>query len=168
MTESKRVDVALDLVLDEVRALAATVQAGDAWAPQDGELLLIGRRHQRDNNSWLHNVPRLTRGRARHQLLIHPDDAAARGIADGARAHVASAAGEVEVEVALTDDMMPGVVSLPHGYGHDRAGVELDHATTLPGVSINDLTDPDRVESLAANAVLNGVPVRVKRADSPA
>ena len=167
MTESKRVDVALDLVLDEVRALAATVRAGDAWAPQDGELLLIGRRHQRDNNSWLHNVPRLTRGRARHQLLIHPDDAAARGIADGARAHVASAAGEVEVEVALTDDMMPGVVSLPHGYGHDRAGVELDHATTLPGVSINDLTDPDRVESLAANAVLNGVPVRVKRADSP-
>lgn len=166
-TETKRIDVAVDLVLDEVRELAATVRTGGTGTPHDGELLLIGRRHQRDNNSWLHNVPRLTRGRPRHQLLIHPDDAAARGIDDGARAHVSSASGEVEVEVAVTDDMMPGVVSLPHGYGHDREGVELDHATTLPGVSINDLTDPDRVESLAGNAVLNGVPVRVKRAVLP-
>ncbi|MCA1780806.1 MAG: molybdopterin-dependent oxidoreductase [Dermatophilaceae bacterium] len=165
-TKDRRVDAAVDFVLDEVRTLASSVKAGAAWAPQADELLLIGRRHQRDNNSWLHNAPRLTKGRPRHHLLIHPDDAGERDIADGSRAHVSSAAGEVEVDVALTEDMMPGVVSLPHGYGHAREGVALEHATTLPGVSINDLTDPDRVESLAGNAILNGVPVRVKRAVS--
>jgi anaerobic selenocysteine-containing dehydrogenase len=165
-TRNKRVDVAVELVLDEVGELAASVDAGATWTPEGDELLLIGRRHQRDNNSWLHNSPRLTRGRPRHQLHIHPADAGERGICDGALARVTSAAGEVEVEVAVTDDMMPGVVSLPHGYGHDREGVQLRNAREVPGVSVNDLTDPERVESLAGNAVLNGVPVRVVTAES--
>lgn len=160
-TKTKRIDVAVDTVLEQVRAFAAATEDA-TWRPESDELLLIGRRHQRDNNSWLHNAPRLTRGRSRHQLLMHPDDAQERGIEDGMRVDVSSNAGRVQVEVALTDDMMPGVVSLPHGYGHDRDGVALTHARGLPGVSINDLTDPSRVESVSANAVLNGVPVRVK------
>ncbi|HQZ11225.1 molybdopterin dinucleotide binding domain-containing protein, partial [Ornithinibacter sp.] len=126
-----------------------------------GELLLIGRRHQRDNNSWLHNSTRLTRGRARHALMAHPDDLAARGIRGGDVVTVRSAVGEVRVEVEATDDLMPGVVSLPHGYGHARDGVRLRNAVEVPGVSMNDLTDPSVVESVSGNAVLNGVPVTV-------
>ena len=145
----------------EVERIAAKVAGGTVWQPAPDELLLIGRRHQRDNNSWLHNSARLTRGRPRHQLLIHPDDARDRSIEDGALVTVTSEAGKVEIDVAFSADMMPGVVSLPHGYGHGGPGVRLGVATRLPGVSVNDLTDPDRVESLAANAVLHGVPVRV-------
>ena len=87
--------------------------------------VLIGRRHQRDNNSWMHNTERLTRGKPRHHLLMHPDDLAARGLSDGAVVRVASRVGEVEVEVSAADDVMPGVVSLPHGYGHQVAGTRL-------------------------------------------
>ena len=85
-------------------------------------LVLIGRRHKQDNNSWFHNTTRLTRGKPRHHLLMHPGDLAARGIADGSLVSVASRVGSVRVEVAATDDIMPGVVSLPHGYGHQRRG----------------------------------------------
>ncbi len=158
-TADHRIDLAMPLVLESLPGLLAELSAGSGLA--DGELLLIGRRHQRDNNSWLHNSARLTRGRPRHALLAHPDDLAARGIRDGDTVVVRSAAGEVEVEAAATDDVMPGVVSLPHGYGHRRDGVRLRHAEQLPGVSMNDLTDPAVVEGLSGNAVLNGVPVTV-------
>ena len=97
-------------------------------------------------------------------LLAHPDDLAARGLADGQTVCVRSASGEVEVEVAATDDVMPGVVSLPHGYGHARPGVRLRNAQSLPGVSINDLTDPSVIEGVSGNAVLNGVPVTLESA----
>ena len=128
--------------------------------PADGELLLIGRRHQRDCNSWLHNTSRLTKGRPRHHLLMHPDDLSARGIETGAVVRVTSRVGTVEVEVTGVDDMMPGVVSLPHGYGHQVEGTRLGHASTVVGVSINDLTDPLRLD-VSGNAALNGVPVTV-------
>ncbi len=156
-TADHRIDLAMPLVLESLPGLLAELSAGSGL--DDGQLLLIGRRHQRDNNSWLHNSARLTRGRPRHALLAHPDDLAARGIRDGDTVVVRSAAGEVQVEVAATDDVMPGVVSLPHGYGHRRSGVRLRHAEQLPGVSMNDLTDPAVVEGLSGNAVLNGVPV---------
>ena len=153
MTSGQRVQAAPAAVLDDLARLDA------APVHVDG-LLLVGRRHQRDNNSWMHNSTRLTKGRARHQLYMHPDDLAARGIADGSVVHVESAVGSVEVEVAATTDMMPGVVSLPHGYGHRRDGVRLRHAVTLPGASMNDLTDP-AVLDVSGNAVLSGVPVSV-------
>ena len=92
---------------------------------------------------------------------MHPDDLAERGIADGDRVRVASRVGEVEVEVAATDDMMPGVVSLPHGYGHQLPGTRMAGAAAVAGVSINDLTDPERLD-LSGNAALNGVPVTVE------
>ena len=110
----------------------------------------------------MHNSERLTRGRPRHQLLMHPDDLGARGIDDGATVTVTSRVGSVQVEVAASDTMMRGVVSLPHGYGHRRDGVRLRNAVEVPGVSINDLTDPARLD-VSGNAVLNGTPVTVSR-----
>ena len=130
------------------------------------ELLLIGRRHKQDCNSWLHNAERLTRGKPRHHLLMHPQDLAERGIDDGAVVRVTSRMGTVDVEVSGVDDMMPGVVSLPHGYGHQVAGTRMRHAATVAGVSINDLTDPERLD-VSGNAALNGVPVTVHRSDLP-
>ena len=159
-TPGQRVDLGVGLVLDALPDLLAEVEAGPGVA--DGELLLIGRRHQRDNNSWLHNATRLTRGRARHTLLAHPVDLEARGVATGETVVVRSAVGAVRVEVTASEDLMPGVVSLPHGYGHARDGVRLRNASVLPGVSMNDLTDPAVVESLSGNAVLNGIPVTVE------
>ncbi len=161
MTEGKRVDLAQPLLLEELgRAEGILLQANAE--PVDGlDLLLIGRRHQRDNNSWLHNQTRLTKGKPRHQLLVHPSDLSARGIASGDVVRVASASGHVEVECLASEDMMAGVVSLPHGYGHRREGVRMGNAADLPGVSVNDLTDPSVVEGVGANAVVNGVPVSV-------
>lgn len=155
-TANRRIQLAAPVALEDLDRLAAVSPPAAAET-----LLLIGRRHQRDNNSWMHNAPRLTSGRARHHLLVHPDDLAARGIPDGARVRVHSASGEVEVEVAASKDLMRGVVSLPHGYGHARPGVRLEHAATLAGASINDLTDPARLDEASGNAVLNGVPVTI-------
>ncbi|AKU18324.1 molybdopterin-dependent oxidoreductase [Luteipulveratus mongoliensis] len=163
-TRDKRIDLAPVVVLDEVRHVALSQQEMGA----DDSLVLIGRRHQRDNNSWLHNADRLTRGKARHQLYMHPEDLAARGLTDGDRVGVASRVGEVEIEVASTDEMMRGVVSLPHGYGQGRAkGVRLSKATDLPGVSVNDLTDPELLDGISANAAVNGVPVTVRALVQP-
>ena len=151
---SRRIDAAPALVLDDLARLRA------AATTDDGDLLLIGRRHKQDCNSWMHNTERLTRGKPRHQLFMHPDDLSARGLADGATVAVTSRVGKVEVDVLATDDVMPGVVSLPHGYGHQVAGTRMSHASTVTGVSINDLTDPDRLD-VSGNAALSGVPVTV-------
>ena len=160
-TRDKRIDLAPALVVGDLDRLRATL----AEPPEEG-LLLIGRRHQQDNNSWMHNTARLTRGKPRHQLLMHPSDLAERGIADGARVTVTSRVGAVVVEVRSADDMMPGVVSLPHGYGHQVDGTRLAHASKVAGVSINDLTDPDRLD-VSGNAALNGGPVTVTPTPAP-
>ena len=153
-SKDKRIDLAPALIVEDVRRLAA------AAVPGEGELVLIGRRHQQDCNSWMHNSERLTRGRPRHQLLMNPADLASRKLIDGSRVRVTSRVGSVEVEVAATDDLMPGVVSLPHGYGHARDGVLMTRSREVPGVSINDLTDPELLD-VSGNAALNGVPVTV-------
>jgi anaerobic selenocysteine-containing dehydrogenase len=156
MTRDKRIDLAPAVLTDDLTRLRAEMTELDG---ADG-LVLIGRRHQKDCNSWMHNTERLTKGRARHQLLMHPDDLAARGLTDGALVEVTSRVGSVAVEVAAADDMMRGVVSLPHGFGHQVDGTRLEHATKVTGVSINDLTDPERLD-LSGNAALSGVPVTV-------
>ncbi|GAA4095138.1 molybdopterin-dependent oxidoreductase [Nocardioides kongjuensis] len=153
-TRSGRIEALPDIVAGDVARLR------ERALPVDGELLLIGRRHQRDCNSWMHNTDRLTRGKARHQLLMHPADLASRSLSDGSVVTVRSRVGEVQVEVAATEDVMPGVVSLPHGYGHGRAGARLGVAAGVAGVSINDLTDPERLD-VSGNAALSGVPVTV-------
>ncbi|PSK99038.1 anaerobic selenocysteine-containing dehydrogenase [Murinocardiopsis flavida] len=142
---------------------AAADAAGALLAPADGGLLLIGRRHVRANNSWMHNHARLVKGAPRHHLLVHPDDLAERGIADGERVRLRSAEGAVEVEIAASADVMPGAVSLPHGYGHDRPGVRLGVAAAVAGASANDVTDPAETDAASGAAVLNGVPVTVER-----
>jgi anaerobic selenocysteine-containing dehydrogenase len=127
-------------------------------------LLLIGRRHVRSNNSWLHNSQRLVKGKPRCTLLMHPDDAAQRGVADGAVASIRSRVGAVEAPVEITPDIQPGVVCLPHGWGHGRPGVKLAVAQAHAGVSINDLVDDQRIDVLTGTAVLNGTPVEVSLA----
>jgi anaerobic selenocysteine-containing dehydrogenase len=125
------------------------------------ELVLIGRRHLRNNNSWMGNVHRLAKGPDRCTLMINPADAARRGIVAGATVRLASAAGEVVVPCEITDAVMPGVVSLPHGYGHARTGVRLGIAGQRSGASHNDLTRTDRVDPLSGNAALTGTPVEL-------
>ncbi len=134
----------------------------------NGELLLIGRRELRTNNSWIHNSHRMIKGKPRCTLLMHPRDAEMHSLADGQFVRVQSRVGAVDVPVQLSDEIMPGVVSLPHGWGHDRKGVQLRNAQGLPGVSINDLTDESRVDELSGVAVLNGTPVTVAKSEQHA
>jgi anaerobic selenocysteine-containing dehydrogenase len=124
-------------------------------------LVLISRRTLRSNNSWMHNSERLVSGRHRCVLLIHPEDAASRGLADGARAVLKSRTGEIVVPVAISDEIMPGVVSLPHGWGHGRPGTRLAVASAHAGASVNDVTDETRIDPLSGAAALSGVPVTV-------
>ena len=126
-----------------------------------GGLVLVGRRHLRSNNSWLHNVPALVKGRQLCTLLVNPADAARLGLVDGGVARVASRVGEVEATVEVSADMAAGVVSLPHGWGHDRPGTRLSTASAHPGVNVNLLTDDLAVDPLSGTAVLNGVHVSV-------
>ncbi|NCG19664.1 MAG: molybdopterin-dependent oxidoreductase, partial [Rhodobacterales bacterium] len=125
------------------------------------DLVLIGRRQLRSNNSWLHNAKRLMKGKDRCTLLVHPDDAKTHDIQKGDRVRIRSRVGEVEVPVQISTEMMPGVVSLPHGWGHGRKGVSWTTAAAHPGASINDLTDEQRVDALSGNAALSGTPVQI-------
>ncbi len=157
-TPSKAVEAAPPVLLDDLRRLAHQP------APAAGELLLIGRRHVRSNNSWMHNFHRLVKGKPRHQLLMHPQDLQQRQLQDGQRVRIRSRTGTLEVEVQACDDIMPGVVSLPHGFGHARHGVQLQVAGAQPGVSANDLTDERLRDPVSGNAALNGVPVQIEAA----
>ncbi|MGA8137409.1 MAG: molybdopterin oxidoreductase family protein [Pseudomonas gingeri] len=157
-TPGQRVQAAPAVILADLARFAAQ------QAPQVGELLMIGRRHVRSNNSWMHNYHRLVKGKPRHQLLMHPDDLASRSLEDGQRVQVSSRVGMIEVEVLASLEMMPGVVSLPHGWGHARPGVKMAIASGQPGSSANDLTDERQLDVLSGNAALNGVPVTVAAA----
>ena len=124
-------------------------------------LVLTSRRHLRSNNSWMHNVKVLVSGKERCTLLIHPDDAAARGVDDGAVAVVSSSNGSIEVLAEVSDEMMPGVVSLPHGWGHDKPGTRQSVAREHAGVNNNLLAPPDFLDVPSGNAAVNGIPVEV-------
>ncbi|MET0762786.1 MAG: molybdopterin oxidoreductase family protein [Thermoleophilaceae bacterium] len=127
----------------------------------NGGMVLIGRRQLRSNNSWMHNLPALVKGKDRCTLHVHPDDAGRLGLTEGGLALVRSAAGEVEAPVELTDGIMPGVVSIPHGWGHHEEGVRMGVAASHAGVNSNLLADESQVDPLSGNAVLNGIPVEV-------
>ena len=143
--------------LDELEASRAAALSGGF------DLTLIGRRHLRSNNSWLHNSARLMKGADRCTALLHPDEAASRGLSAGDLVRVASAVGAIEVPVEISDELRPGVVSVPHGFGHTRPGVSWSRAAAKPGASVNDITDPKLFDRLTGNAALNAVPVRVER-----
>ena len=157
-TPDRRIAAAPPSLLEDLKRLESLV---DQPSPTGMDLLLIGRRELRSNNSWMHNLGRLMKGSERCTLLVHPDDAEARGLTDGATARVRSARGFVDVRAEISDEVMPGVVSLPHGYGHAGPGLRLSIASQRPGVNANTLTDPTQVDPIAGTAVLNGVSVSV-------
>ncbi|NBM18451.1 molybdopterin oxidoreductase family protein [Streptomyces sp. GC420] len=132
-----------------------------ALQERPGGLLLVGRRHLRSNNSWMHNVPALKGGSNRCTLQVHPQDAERLGLAEGLPARVKGDGGELEVPVEITDAVRTGVVSLPHGWGHDRTGARLTVAAAEPGVNVNQLLDGTRLDPLSGTAVLNGFPVQI-------
>jgi anaerobic selenocysteine-containing dehydrogenase len=155
-TPSGKIELAPEAIVADVERLRAAMER-----PANGTMVLIGRRQLRSNNSWMHNLPALVKGKDRCTLHIHPDDAARLGLEDGGRAHLRSRAGELDAPVELTDSIMPGVVSIPHGWGHAGAGMRLRVASEHAGVNSNVLADESLVDPLSGNAVLNGIPVEV-------
>ena len=133
-----------------------------AWADLQSaapDLVIIGRRDVRSNNSWMHNLPTLAKGPFRCTALVHPVDAARLQLVDGAMARLSSSAGSVQAQVQISADMMPGVVSLPHGWGHDLPGAQLSLAAQRPGANLNALLDDQARDPLSGNAVLSGVAI---------
>jgi anaerobic selenocysteine-containing dehydrogenase len=158
-TASGLVELAPELLVADVPRLRARL--AELAAAGDGGIVLVGRRHLRSNNSWMGNLRSLAKGRERCTLLVHPRDAARLGLRHGGRARVRSRVGEVEAPVAVSDEVMPGVVSLPHGFGHDAPGARLRVAREHAGVNSNLLTDETRLDALSGNGVLNGIPVEL-------
>jgi anaerobic selenocysteine-containing dehydrogenase len=154
-TPDKKIRLAPQYLLDDLPRLAARLER-----PAE-PLVLVSRRHLRSNNTWLHNVPALMKGKDRCTLLIHPDDAARFGVADDDIVTVKSEAGEIKVPVEITDAIKPGVVSMPHGWGHGKAGTRMSVANSSPGANTNVLSPPTLVDEPSGNGVLNGIPVTV-------
>lgn len=141
--------------------LGDLVRLAGALERSENGLVLIGRRHLRSNNSWMHNLPHLVRGKPRCTMHVSPADAGRLGLIDGGSAAVSSRAGSLVVPVEVTDSIMDGVVSIPHGWGHDAEGAQLDVAEANAGVNSNLLSDENVLDELSGNAVLNGIPVEV-------
>lgn len=157
-TPEKTINLSPALYADDMERLAARLAQ-----PVDDSLLMIGRRHVRSNNSWMHNSYRLVKGRNRCTVMIHPQDAEALGVADEQEVEVKSRVGSIRLPAEVTDSIMPGVVSVPHGFGHGRDGVQLSVARDVaPGASINDITDELAYDHLTGMAIINGVPVKLR------
>lgn len=157
-TESGRIELAPEYITRDLERLRARL------GREEPDLVLISRRHVRSNNSWMHNAPSLVTGKDRCTLLVHPEDAARAGVEDGQPVRIASKAGELVVPVEVSDEMSPGVVCLPHGWGHDLPGTRLQVATEHAGVNSNLLNPGDLVDPLSGNQVVNGVPVSISPA----
>jgi anaerobic selenocysteine-containing dehydrogenase len=154
-TPSGKIELAPAMLIDDLKRPAA-----DLERPPHG-LVIVGRRQLHGNNSWMHNLPVLAKGAARCIALVNPSDAARLGLEDGGRARIARDGHSIEAEVEITDEMMPGVVSLPHGWGHDQPGTHLEVAAANPGANLNALMDENRRDPLSGNAVLSGMEVRM-------
>lgn len=155
-TPSGKVELAPAAFIDDLDRLAAAVPG-----LVDRGLVLVGRRHLRSNNSWMHNINVLVKGKPRCTLHVHPDDAVSLGLADGGAATITSRVGSVTARVEVTDSITPGVVSLPHGWGHDAPGAQMRVAAEHAGVNSNVLTDHEAMDPLSGTTVLNGIPVDV-------
>jgi anaerobic selenocysteine-containing dehydrogenase len=160
-TASGKLELCPPVLLADLDRLETALERG-----REG-LVLIGRRQLRSNNSWMHNLPHLVRGKDRCTLQVNPADAERLGLSDGGSASVSSRTGSVVVPVEVTDSIMAGVVSIPHGWGHDVPDARLSVAATTPGVNSNLLADDLLVDQLSGNAVLNGIPVAVEPAPGP-
>jgi anaerobic selenocysteine-containing dehydrogenase len=155
-TPDARIHCAPTLMIEELSRLGR-----ETPAVEDDSLRLVGRRDLRSNNSWMHNAPRLVKGNPRHHLLMHPADMASRDLKDGDGARVSTGTGEIVVPAQGSEDLMPGVACLPHGFGHDRPGTRQRQAERVAGASYNDLTDAQALDLPSGNAALNGLRVRV-------
>ncbi len=158
--KNKRLVLTPDIYLQELNRVKVSLL--QRTAP---EFVLIGRRHIRSNNSWMHNSRRLIKGANRCTLMLNPQDAEKLNVSDGGRLNVKSRVACLQVPVEITDELMPGVVSLPHGYGHGQKGVQLNQAQSNPGVNTNELTDDLFIDQLTGNSALNGVPVELCAVD---
>jgi anaerobic selenocysteine-containing dehydrogenase len=155
-TPSGKIELAPEPIVADVERLRTSLERS-----RNGHFVLIGRRQLRSNNSWMHNLPPLVKGKDRCTMHVNPDDAERLGLTDGGRARLTSATGSIEAPVEVTDAIRTGVVSIPHGWGHDAPGVRLDVARDHAGVNSNVLADTTLVDPLSGNAVLNGIPVEV-------
>ncbi len=158
-TPNKHINCAPEVVIAD---LARVEQQLFANAVTEDQLTLISRRHVRSKNSWMHNYRRLVKGKDRCDLRMHPEDADQLQLTDGSTVEINSRTGSVQAKLTISDEMMRGVVSLPHGWGHNRPGTQLRIASEVAGVSINDLTDERHYDPVSGNAALNGVPVSVR------
>lgn len=159
-TPDKRIQLSPKALVEDIERLKAWERRHAARS--NSHLLLIGRRRLRSNNSWMHNSERLVKGKPPCTMLMHPEDAAERVLEQGQRVVVTSRAGSIEIPIEISDEMMPGVVSIPHGWGHDRKGIQLEVAQQNAGASINDLTDNLAIDALCGTAAFNGTPVLVE------
>jgi len=163
-TSDKTIHLAPQEFVAEMKILADFFAANELNSkPPAFDLQLIGRRDPRTNNSWLHNSRRLVKGKNRCLALIHPQDAESRQLVDGDMARVSSRVGSISIPIAISDEMKPGVISIPHGWGHDADGINLGIAQQHAGVNTNLLTDHQFLDSLSGNAALNGVPVSLTK-----
>jgi len=163
-SRDKDINLAPDEFVTDLKRLSVTLQDHDTASEASGfDLRLIGRRDPRTNNSWLHNSYRMVKGKKRCLALINLSDAQSRDLADGDMALVCSRVGAIRIPVAISDEMMPGVISIPHGWGHDMEGIELNVATQHAGVNTNVLTDDHFLDSVSGNVALNGVPVSMSK-----
>jgi anaerobic selenocysteine-containing dehydrogenase len=162
-TADKRVELAPEVLVKDVERVKAKF-LNTTLPESNGELLLIGRRHLRSNNSWMHNSERLVKGKPLCTILMNPADAAHRELAHGQKVLVRSKVGSIVLPIEVTEEMMPGVVSIPHGWGHDRAGNQLEVAQQHAGQSINDLTDNHAIDTLCGTAAFNATVVTIHRA----
>ena len=161
-TPGKRLRLAPPVLLEEGKRLDRLAVERDAGLADGYDLVLIGRRQLRSNNSWMHNSRRLMKGPDRCTAILHPEDAGPRGLTDGDRVRVVSRVGAIELPLEVSDEIRPGVISIPHGFGHGRRGVGWRVAAAHAGVSVNDITDPAVVDRVTGNAAMNAVPVRVQ------
>jgi len=162
-TDDSMIHLAPEIIVKDLQRVREDLLDKTSAQSNGYDLHLIGRRHLRSNNSWMHNSERLVRGKNRCTVMIHPDDAQSRKITNGDVVTVKSRVGEVQVEAEVTDTIMRGVVSIPHGWGHHREGIQMDVASEYAGVSVNDLTDDQRIDELTGNAAFNGVPVVITK-----
>jgi anaerobic selenocysteine-containing dehydrogenase len=161
-TSDKRIALAPEVFVIDIERVK-TRFFDRALPESNGHLLLIGRRQLRGNNSWMHNYERLLRGKPQCTMLMHPTDAAERNLVSGQNVVAQSRVGSLVVPIEITDEIMPGVVSIPHGWGHDRVGVQLDVAQQHAGESINDLTDNQAIDALSGTAAFNGTLITVEK-----
>jgi anaerobic selenocysteine-containing dehydrogenase len=177
-TADKRIHLAPEIFIKDIERLKVrTRPAGKPADPtseaavenvEHGSLLLIGRRQLRSNNSWLHNSQRMVNGKPRCTMIVHPDDANARALESGQRVLVTSRTGSIEIPIEISAEVMPGVVSIPHGWGHNRSGSRIAIAEQHAGESINDLTDNQAIDALCGTAAFSGIPVTVRAMSIPA